>query len=122
MHDLICGVSHSIASKHNGMWVIKDGNHLKESLKGNLKGCTAILVPHSNIPELSGIIGNSKTLDVLSFKGFSIEELLEEIAELTRLKLLDFSGCQELEVIPANVIAELHRFMGIIVHGSSRNS
>ncbi|KAK8712944.1 hypothetical protein V6N13_148172 [Hibiscus sabdariffa] len=65
MHDLICGVSHSIASKHNGMWVIKDGNHLKESLKGNLKGCTAILVPHSNIPELSGVDCSNLELLVL---------------------------------------------------------
>ncbi|KAK9042278.1 hypothetical protein V6N11_017355 [Hibiscus sabdariffa] len=35
------------------MWAINDENHLKELLKKrNLKGCTAISLPHSNIPEL----------------------------------------------------------------------
>ncbi|KAK9042272.1 hypothetical protein V6N11_017349 [Hibiscus sabdariffa] len=39
--------------KNTGMWAINDENHLKELLKKrNLKGCTAISLPHSNIPEL----------------------------------------------------------------------
>ncbi|KAE8673832.1 hypothetical protein F3Y22_tig00111772pilonHSYRG00361 [Hibiscus syriacus] len=66
MHDLIRDVSISIASKNKGMWVIRDGNRLKELLrKENLKGCTAISLPHSNIADLSGVDCSSLKLLML---------------------------------------------------------
>ncbi|XP_031274591.1 uncharacterized protein LOC116133068 isoform X1 [Pistacia vera] len=51
------------------------------------------------------IVGKLKTLEILTFDGSDIEQLPEEIRQLTRLKLLDLSNCLNLRYIAPNVIS-----------------
>uniref|UniRef100_A0A2C9V2W0 Uncharacterized protein n=1 Tax=Manihot esculenta TaxID=3983 RepID=A0A2C9V2W0_MANES len=55
----------------------------------------------------ASVIGELERLEILSFRESKIEQLPGEIAQLTRLKLLDLSNCYKLQVIPANVISRL---------------
>ncbi|KAK8508748.1 hypothetical protein V6N12_034854 [Hibiscus sabdariffa] len=122
MHDLIRDVSISISSKNNRMWVIKDGNHLNELLKkGNLKGCTAISLPHSNTAELSDvdcsdlellmllnndpsfqvsdtIFKDMNKLKVLSVTGMSFPSLPSSFLSLTNLQTLRLCECKLSEI------------------------
>ncbi|CAN6721751.1 unnamed protein product [Malus baccata var. baccata] len=53
------------------------------------------------------LVGQLSQLEILSFMYSKFKELPEEIGKLTRLRLLDLSGCSELEVISPNVISRL---------------
>ncbi|XP_050159435.1 probable disease resistance protein At4g27220 isoform X2 [Malus sylvestris] len=53
------------------------------------------------------LVGQLSQLEILSFVDSKFKELPEEIGKLTRLRLLDLSGCSELEVISPNVISRL---------------
>ncbi|KAL5741053.1 hypothetical protein ACOSQ2_030233 [Xanthoceras sorbifolium] len=55
------------------------------------------------------IIGELKELEILSFLKSDIEQLPEEIRQLTRLRMLDLSNCSNLKVIKPNVISSLTR-------------
>ncbi|TYH00675.1 hypothetical protein ES288_A10G297900v1 [Gossypium darwinii] len=55
------------------------------------------------------IIGELKNLEILDLACSSIKELPKEIAQLTRLRLLDLSWCRELEIIPPNVLSSLSK-------------
>ncbi|KDO61288.1 hypothetical protein CISIN_1g043214mg [Citrus sinensis] len=55
------------------------------------------------------IIGELKTLEILSFQGSNIEEFPREIGQLTRLRLLNLAYCNLLKVIPSNVLSSLSR-------------
>ncbi|KAL5743188.1 hypothetical protein ACOSP7_029920 [Xanthoceras sorbifolium] len=55
------------------------------------------------------IIGELKELEILSFVKSDIEQLPEEIRQLTRLRMLDLSNCSNLKVIKPNVISSLTR-------------
>ncbi|RXH91585.1 hypothetical protein DVH24_020608 [Malus domestica] len=53
------------------------------------------------------LVGQLSQLEILSFIYSKFKELPEEIGKLTRLRLLDLSGCSQLEVISPNVISRL---------------
>ncbi|XP_065849317.1 probable disease resistance protein At4g27220 isoform X2 [Euphorbia lathyris] len=53
------------------------------------------------------IVAELKQLELLSLAYSNIAELPSEIKALTRLKLLDLRGCDNLQVIPANVLSNL---------------
>ncbi|KAH9688656.1 putative disease resistance protein [Citrus sinensis] len=55
------------------------------------------------------IIGDLKTLVILTLRGSDMEKLVEEIGRLTQLRLLDLSKCFILKVIPPNVISSFSR-------------
>ncbi|GKV48350.1 hypothetical protein SLEP1_g55172 [Rubroshorea leprosula] len=55
------------------------------------------------------IIGELKNLEVLSLLRSDIKMLPREIGQLTRLKLLDLSGCSKLKVILPRVLASLSK-------------
>ncbi|KAL5844625.1 hypothetical protein ACOSQ4_010583 [Xanthoceras sorbifolium] len=55
------------------------------------------------------IIGKLKKLEILSFVKSDIEQLPEEIKQLTCLRLLDLSNCLKLRVIKPNVLSSLTR-------------
>ncbi|GKV02429.1 hypothetical protein SLEP1_g14866 [Rubroshorea leprosula] len=55
------------------------------------------------------IIGELKNLEVLSLVRSDIKMLPREIGQLTRLKLLDLSGCKKLRVILPRVLASMSR-------------
>ncbi|KAE8670938.1 hypothetical protein F3Y22_tig00112043pilonHSYRG00010 [Hibiscus syriacus] len=93
MHDLIRDVSISIASKNKGMWVIRDANHLKELLKkGNLNGCTAISLPHSNMADLSDVDCSNLELLMLLNKDPSFRVSETFFKDMYKLKVLSVTG------------------------------
>ncbi|CAN6721747.1 unnamed protein product [Malus baccata var. baccata] len=53
------------------------------------------------------LVGQLSQLEILSFVDSELIELPEEIGKLTRLRLLDLSGCSQLKVISPNVISRL---------------
>ncbi|KAJ4721541.1 Disease resistance protein [Melia azedarach] len=54
-------------------------------------------------------IGKLKSLEILSFVGSDIVQLPRELGQLTKLRLLDLSGCSNLKVIAPHVISCLTR-------------
>ncbi|KAM5572912.1 hypothetical protein ABKV19_012793 [Rosa sericea] len=55
------------------------------------------------------LVGYLSNLEILSFARSNIKQLPEEIGQLIRLRWLDLSECEELEVISPNVISRLER-------------
>ncbi|GLT36286.1 hypothetical protein SLA2020_106750 [Shorea laevis] len=55
------------------------------------------------------IIGELKNLEILSLWRSDIKKLPRKIGQLTRLKLLDLSGCTKLKAIPPRVLASMSR-------------
>ncbi|KAF7146766.1 hypothetical protein RHSIM_Rhsim04G0051900 [Rhododendron simsii] len=56
-------------------------------------------------------------LEILSLRRSNIKVLPQEVGELTRLRLLDMDGCEELEVIPKGVISKLLRLEELYMPG-----
>ncbi|KAK9217510.1 hypothetical protein WN943_006137 [Citrus x changshan-huyou] len=61
------------------------------------------------VPRDVATVGVLKKLVIFSFRNSHIEQLPEEIGQLTRLKLLDLSTCSKLKSIRPNVISNLPR-------------
>ncbi|KAH9688622.1 Disease resistance protein [Citrus sinensis] len=55
------------------------------------------------------MIGDLKKLEILTLRGSNVRKLVEEIGQLTQLRLLDLRNCSKLKVIPAYVISSLSR-------------
>ncbi|GAY62722.1 hypothetical protein CUMW_220090 [Citrus unshiu] len=53
------------------------------------------------------VVGDLKKLEILCLRGSMIQKLPVEVGELTWLKLLDLRDCEELEVIPPNILSKL---------------
>ncbi|KAF6145236.1 hypothetical protein GIB67_041431 [Kingdonia uniflora] len=66
------------------------------------------------------LIGNLKTLEILSLSGTRILRLPEEIRGLTNLKMLDLSYNMSLKSIPPNVISNLTRLEELYMSKSFR--
>ncbi|GKV02420.1 hypothetical protein SLEP1_g14857 [Rubroshorea leprosula] len=64
------------------------------------------------------IIGELKNLEVLSLLRSDIKMLPREIGQLTRLKLLDLSGCSKLKVIQPRVLASMSRLEELYLENS----
>ncbi|MBA0819260.1 hypothetical protein Gohar_025543, partial [Gossypium harknessii] len=64
------------------------------------------------------IIGELKNLEILDLAFSRIKELPKEIAQLTRLRLLDLSWCGELKIIPPNVLSSLSKLEELYMEGS----
>ncbi|PRQ37003.1 putative P-loop containing nucleoside triphosphate hydrolase, leucine-rich repeat domain, L [Rosa chinensis] len=64
------------------------------------------------------LLGQLQNLEILSFLYSKFKELPKEIGLLTRLRLLDLTGCSQLEVISPNVLSSLKR----LEHLRMRNS
>ncbi|KAF5445098.1 hypothetical protein F2P56_034176 [Juglans regia] len=62
-------------------------------------------------------IGTLGNLEILDFSYSKIEELPLEIGKLSRLKLLDMSGCRSLKRIAAGVLSGLSRLEELYVDG-----
>ena len=72
-----------------------------------LKNIQTLCLHNCQLDDGIAIIGKLEQLQVLNFADSFIVELPREIGQLSRLKLLDLSNCQHLEVIPANVLSKL---------------
>ncbi|KAK8328699.1 hypothetical protein V6Z12_A11G269400 [Gossypium hirsutum] len=65
-----------------------------------------------------GILGELVNLEILDLRNSTIRVLPKEIGELRRLKLLDLSGCRNLEVISPNVLSSLSRLEELYLYDS----
>ncbi|KAL5809789.1 hypothetical protein ACOSQ3_030480 [Xanthoceras sorbifolium] len=63
-------------------------------------------------------IGALKRIEILSFWGSDIEQLPNDIRQLTRLKFLDLRSCSKLKVISPNVISSLTQLEELYVGNS----
>lgn len=61
------------------------------------------------------IIGELKNLFFLHFHGCNMKALPEEIGKLTKLKILDLSGCEELTLVPSSVMRSLSHLEGLLI-------
>ncbi|MBA0780989.1 hypothetical protein Gotri_005023, partial [Gossypium trilobum] len=84
-------------------------NHLIDLRMLCLRGC---------LVEDITIIGELKNLEILDLAFSRIKELPKEIAQLTRLRLLDLSECRELKIIPPNVLSSLSKLEELYMEGS----
>ncbi|PRQ37014.1 putative P-loop containing nucleoside triphosphate hydrolase, leucine-rich repeat domain, L [Rosa chinensis] len=73
-----------------------------------LKSLKTLCLDHCKLGDLS-LVGQLGSLEFLSFKGSNFKQLPKEIGQLTCLRLLDLSGCSQLELIPPNVLSSLTR-------------
>ena len=64
------------------------------------------------------LIGKLTKLQVLSMVGSNIQQLPQEMAQLTNLRLLDLNYCSELEVIPRNILSNLSRLECLFMKSS----
>lgn len=71
-----------------------------------LENLQTLCLDRSTLDDISAI-GDLKRLEILSFFQSNIKQLPREIAQLTKLRLLDLSDCFELEVIPPDVFSKL---------------
>jgi Leucine-rich repeat (LRR) protein len=71
-----------------------------------LENLRTLCLDRSTLDDISAI-GDLKRLEILSFFQSNIKQLPREIAQLTKLRLLDLSDCFELEVIPPDVFSKL---------------
>ncbi|KAI4346282.1 hypothetical protein L6164_013348 [Bauhinia variegata] len=65
------------------------------------------------------IIGELRSLKILSIAGSVIEQLPREIGQLLKLQLLDLSDCSQLEFIPHGVLSELKMLEMLFIGGKS---
>ncbi|KAL0552569.1 hypothetical protein IC582_011687 [Cucumis melo] len=52
-------------------------------------------------------IGELKKLEILDFRGSNISQIPTTMSQLTQLKVLNLSFCEQLEVIPPNILSKL---------------
>ncbi|KAL6332979.1 hypothetical protein AAG906_019994 [Vitis piasezkii] len=64
------------------------------------------------------VIGELKKLQVLSLAESNIKQLLNEVAQLSDLRMLDLQNCRWLKVIPRNVISSLSQLEYLSMKGS----
>ncbi|KAL5853780.1 hypothetical protein ACOSQ3_008898 [Xanthoceras sorbifolium] len=67
------------------------------------------------------VIGNLKKLEILSFCNSNVEELPEQMRQLTELRLLDLSNCFKLSVIHPNVLSSLTKLEALYMGNTSIN-
>ncbi|KAJ9553683.1 hypothetical protein OSB04_017728 [Centaurea solstitialis] len=65
-----------------------------------------LCLEHCKLRDISSI-GGLISLQILSFLGSNVKRLPEEIGQLTQLKLLDLTDCEELTTIPPKVLSRL---------------
>ena len=64
------------------------------------------------------IIGELKKLQVFSMVGSDIQQLPREMMQLTNLRLLDLNYCEELKVIPRDILSSLSRLECLFMKSS----
>ncbi|GKV50428.1 hypothetical protein SLEP1_g57131 [Rubroshorea leprosula] len=108
----------SLASPPN-LFRDKEGLKVLSLSKMNFLSIPSLISPPKNLRTLcldqvelgaaniGTMMGALENLQVLSLAGSDIKELPKQIGQLTKLKLLDLSDCNELKVIPPGVLSNL---------------
>ncbi|ESR46264.1 hypothetical protein CICLE_v10003410mg [Citrus x clementina] len=73
---------------------------------GLLSNLRTLSLCNCNLLGLS-VVGDLKKLEILCLRGCGFSHLPVEVGQLTWLKLLDLRGCDELEVMPPNILSNL---------------
>ncbi|KAL6324451.1 hypothetical protein AAG906_013055 [Vitis piasezkii] len=98
MHDVVRQVARAIASKDPHRFVVREDDRLEEwSKTDESKSCTFISLNCRAAHELPKCLGST------------IQQLPNEMVQLTNLRLLDLNNCWKLEVIPRNILSSLSR-------------
>ncbi|KAK9944575.1 hypothetical protein M0R45_010136 [Rubus argutus] len=77
-----------------------------------LRNLQTLCLEHCNfnnddVKKLNIVIGKLRTLMILSFRGSCIEQLPDKVKNLSKLRLLDLTGCSGLKIISPGVISSL---------------
>ncbi|KAH9688108.1 putative disease resistance protein [Citrus sinensis] len=76
---------------------------------GLLSNLRTLSLCRCSLPDISFVVDLKKNLEILCLRGSDIKQMPTEVGELTWLKLLDLRDCEELEVIPPNILSKLSR-------------
>ncbi|KAK4581004.1 hypothetical protein RGQ29_024604 [Quercus rubra] len=88
---------------------------LPQSIKA-LQNLRTLQFVHCGITDVSAIGGLGK-LEILSFLGSGIEELPGEMRNLSCLKLLELTGCNDLKRIPPDLLSSLYHLEELYMVG-----
>nr|XP_011466276.1 PREDICTED: disease resistance protein At4g27190-like isoform X1 [Fragaria vesca subsp. vesca] len=83
-----------------------------------LKNLQALCLEHCEVEDIA-LVGELRKLEILSLVLSSIEQLPEEVGELSSLRMLDLTGCNSLKVIAPNVLSRLTRLEDLRMRNSS---
>ncbi|XP_044482300.1 uncharacterized protein LOC123208802 isoform X2 [Mangifera indica] len=81
-----------------------------------LTNLQTLCLDDSNVKDVA-IIGKLNKLKILSLQCSYIKEFPTDMGQLTQLRLLDLSYCENLEVIAPNVISKLSQLEELYLHG-----
>ncbi|XP_024192398.1 uncharacterized protein LOC112196311 [Rosa chinensis] len=76
---------------------------------------------NDHVKILNSVLGKLRTLMILSFRGSCIKELPDELKNLSKLRLLDLTGCIGLEMISPRVISSLTQLEELYMWNSFDN-
>ncbi|RVW64546.1 putative disease resistance protein [Vitis vinifera] len=108
MHGVAREVARAIASKDPHPFVVREDLGFEEwSETHEFEKCTFTSLNCKAVLELPQ--GLLVKLEVLSLVGSTIQQLPNEMVQLTNLRLLDLNDCKELKVIPQNILSRLPR-------------
>ncbi|KAF3452936.1 hypothetical protein FNV43_RR03369 [Rhamnella rubrinervis] len=82
-----------------------------------LKDIQTLCLEYCELEDVS-ILGELRTLEMLSLRGSHIRELPSEIGNLSNLKLLDLNGCRSLAIISQGVISSLTKLEELYMRDS----
>ncbi|PPD91115.1 hypothetical protein GOBAR_DD11937 [Gossypium barbadense] len=127
IHDVVWDAALAIGLKDYRMIVLRDHvpKEWSDKEKMNRWSVISLRCPRiiANLPkemEFDDITirGELKNLEILDLSKSGIKELPMEMAQLTQLRLLDFSWCTKLEIIPPNVLSSLSKLEELYMGGS----
>jgi len=96
--------------------------HSMSSVFQALGNIHTLLLEDCHVRDVSIIGKQLKRLEILSFSNSNIKELPEEIGQLSSLRLLDLTECNDLIQISANVLASLSRLEELYLRVRSLSS
>ncbi|KAM5553559.1 hypothetical protein ABKV19_025670 [Rosa sericea] len=85
-----------------------------------LKSLQTLLLDNCTLGDIA-LIGELRNIEILSLARSKFQQLPKNIGQLTHLRLLDLTGCSQLEVISPNVISRLKRLEELRIGKNSFN-
>ncbi|XP_060674223.1 disease resistance protein At4g27190-like [Ziziphus jujuba] len=82
-----------------------------------LKNLQTLCLDHCELRNIA-MVGELRSLEILSFVGSKFKLLPKEIGQLTRLRVLDLRVCSQLEVIHPNVLSSLTKLEELLMNNN----